>query len=189
MREQMKALIGMALLFFSANAMAVTISLFPSSSTVGVGSNFTVDLFMDANDAPGNHPGLFSGEIIIDYDPAQLILNSFTPLLPTVVSTETPGTSGSRNTVTYLFNDIFFNTSPDQGTIGTFSFTALTVAPVAALNLVDANDLGSWVNQNPSSTDFFPGFNGTSVTIVPLPGALWLMLSGLGVLGLARRKA
>jgi hypothetical protein len=178
-----------ALLLIAAGsaAQAASLALVPSANPVVEDSTFTVNLVLNAADAPGIHPGLHSGAISVDFNSTLLTYNGFTlangliffsPLAVT--------TNGTAQTVT-----LGFQNAPDAGTVGTFSFTATGPAgSLPTLGLVDADDLfGSFVNKAVSDQPYVPTFTGTQVSIspVPLPAGIWLLGTAVGALAARRR--
>lgn len=174
---------------YSTTALAASVSLVPSSATVVEGGVFSIDLTMNAADAPGSHPGLFGGEIIIDFDPSlvSFSVSDFSINAPaTLQSGPTIGSNGGLQTVT-----IGFDNALDIGVIGTFSFTATgSVGSMIGFSLDDPGFFSSFANALPSNTPFTPNFFGTTVeiTAVPVPAAAWLMLSALGAFGIGARR-
>jgi hypothetical protein len=175
------------LAMFTGVAGAATITLAPSAPEVIEDSLFTVDLKLNATDAPGSHPGLYIGQIIIDFNPAQLEYQGFAFLAPVQQkNAPTTGSAGSQQTVT-----LGFQNATDLSTIGTFTFRALgSAGTTAAIGIADADDFfGSFVSKLPTDQPFTPQFSGTSVSIsaVPLPATAWLFLTAFGLTGARQR--
>jgi len=169
-----------------APAFAATVSLIPLATTVAVNELFTIDLFMNADDANGTHPGNYSGEVIIDFDPALLTFVGFSEAMVSTTGTPVIDTTGVKTTVKLGFGTVSFGSSPDEGVIGTYTFRANSTTGAATVGVADGFPLNSFIN---GADEFFPSFVPTSVTIVPVPAAVWLMLSGLGLLGFASRAS
>lgn len=179
-----------ATMFWSAAAYSATVTLIPSDSIVGQGDAFTIDLMLDANDAPGSHPGEYQGDILITYDPDFFTFTSFSAAQINTTLPVVTGSASGLNTLTLTFGALQFNSSPDAGLIGTFVFAAdVAQLGVSDITVDDANALGSFANQKPVPTSFQPDFFGTTVQIVPVPAAAWLFASALGLLGWARRSS
>jgi hypothetical protein len=174
----------------SLPARAASIHLQASDDIVITDVVFTVELLIDASDAPGAHPGLYGGQIVVDYHPAQLGYVDFT-LASGVSFFSAPAlgvaTGGVRQTVT-----LGFDNAPDTGLVGTFTFRALAAPEqVATIGISDADSFfGTFVAYVPTYQPFYPDFTGTSVTTaLPLPGAAWLFPAGVALaLGRARRR-
>jgi hypothetical protein len=162
-----------------------SLRLVANPATVGTGTSFTVDVLLDATGAPGAIPGLYGGQFVIDFDPAKLRYDLFT-LAPGVSFFSSPvtGTSGGRRTVT-----LGIDNGPGNGSIGTFTFTALGAPGVlATIGLADADDFfGTFISYVPTYQPFYPTFAGTQVSIVPAPAAGWLLGTALTGLVLRRR--
>ena len=181
-------LLATALALGAGSARAASLSLFPSAGTVVQGATFTVDLFLDAQDAPGSHPGLYGGEILVSFDPTLLSFGSFTTAgTVTLFAPVTGGSSGNLATVS-----LGFENAGDLGVVGSFSFTALgNPGSLAQIGLADADDfIGTFIAYTPTNRPFYPGFNGTSISIsaVPLPPGAWLLGTALAVLGFQARR-
>ena len=177
---------ALLLIVAGATAQAASLTLVPSAATVAPGGAFTVNLVLDATSAPGMQPGIFSGQIALDFDKSKLSYGGFvassgvTFYLPPAVAT-----TGNAQTVSFGF------VKPgDVGTVGTFSFTALGApGTLARLGLVDGDDFfgSSFVNKMPTDQRFTPLITGAQVSIVPLPAGIWLLGTAVGALGLRRR--
>lgn len=182
------SLIAAIIVATSLPAQAASIALQPSASTVLQGQAFTLDLLISAADAPGKHPGgLYGGEVAIRFDPA---LVSFQGLaLQGGVSLYLPLASqnnGGQQTLSFGFDN-----APENGPVATLTFTAVgSVGSTAAFDIEDNDDFsGSFAAYLDTYQRFDPAFLDTSVQIaaVPLPGAAWLLATGLAAVGAARR--
>jgi len=167
--------------FVALPAYSATVSLVPSTTTVSEGGSFTVDLVLDAADAPGNHPGSFRGLIELDYG-SSADYTGFTYTSPAVAfgaTTDNPGVI-----------ELGFDLANDVGVIGTFSFDVTgSAGDVIDLDLEDAVFvIGSFFNTDPSPTKFTPTFVDAQVSVVPVPAAIWLLGSALVGLGSMRRR-
>jgi hypothetical protein len=171
----------------AAVVSAAQVALLPATAEQAAGAAFSIEVFLDAADAPGSRPGLFGGEIIIDFDPQLLTYSGFTPQGPvTLFSAPVVGASGARQTVR-----LGFENAPELGVIGSFQFIAIGPAgSLATIGLADADDfLGSFISYVPTQQPFYPLFHGASVAIVPVPAAAWLLGSALGLLACWRRQS
>lgn len=168
-------------------ARAASLALVPADPGVAPGSTFTIDLVLDASDAPGLHPGLYGGAIVIDFDSTLLGYDGFTLASGlTFFASPVTATNGTLQTVSFGFEN-----APDTGVVGTFRFIANGPAgSVATIGLVDADDFsGSFANYLDNNRRFYPVFTGADVSIVPLPAGVWLLGSALGALVARRRFA
>jgi len=168
---------------FALPAYSATISLVPSTTTVNEGGTFSVDLVLDAADAPGNHPGSFRGKITVDYGNFS-DYTGFTYNSPAVSFGDTNDNPGVI--------ELGFDLANDVGTIGTFTFNVTgSAGDLIDLEIDDAVlFIGSFFNTDPSPTKFTPLFGDAQVSVIPIPAAAWLMLGALGTLGgMARRRA
>lgn len=166
---------------------AGTVGLTPEASTVAQGSPFTLALVLDASDPliPGTRPGLYSGQVIINFDNRLLSYGGFT-LAQGLGFEVNPivATNGFTQTVKLGFYD-----AAEVGTVGTFAFTAIgSPGSVASIGLADGDPApGSFVNTEPTNQRFYPDFSGAQVTIVPAPAGVWLLGTAVGALVIRRR--
>ena len=183
-------ILGATLLLITASTtiQAASLKLVPSASTVAQNGSFTVDLVLNASDVPLIlHPNLFGGSVVVDFNRTLLSYGGFT-LKNGLSFFDAPVTTTNGNTQTVTFG---FDNAPDEGTVGTFSFTAIGgPGSLASLGLIDADDYsGSFASYNPGYKRFTPVFTGTQVSIsaVPLPAGVWLLGTAVGALAARRR--
>lgn len=157
----------------SAAAQAQTVSVSPAATTVTIGTSFNLDLL-----ATGFPNKVFGGAYDLSYDASILQLDDivFPASWEFAVDKGTPGPAGT-------VSDIYFNTfaAPRSGDFltSTLKFTAIgegtsaiTLTPSASFPFGDEF-------QNEVSVSFVPG--NVTVTAVPEPSSLMLMLAGIGV--------
>lgn len=196
MYQRLFSFFGVALIaIWGQSAVAASVALNPETSTVDAGTTFEVDFFLDASDTAGPHAGNFCGEVRIDYDPNLLTFVASSAALQQLDQ----GTSGDRVTISFGFSNVIFNTDPDAGVVGSFTFQATEELGSTSIGITDNLALGTFFNHADAAADdpaiigdpneFFPSFSPASVQVVPLPAAAWLLLSALGALGLFGRRA
>ena len=169
---------------FALPLSAATVQLVPTVAEIEQGEQFTVDLVLSAADAPGNHPGAFQGFVTVGFSESLAQYNNFVFSSPAELFGPAP--VGDAGQVTFGFDKAL-----DVGVIGTFTFTATgSAGDVISLSVADLfPSVGTFANTQPTITPFTPEFVGADVSVVPIPAAVWLMLSGLAVIGgIARRK-
>lgn len=180
------AIAASALAFAGLRAEAATISVQPSAAQVAQGSAFTVNLMLNATDAPGSHPGLYGGQVVLAFNPALLTYGGFTLASGvTFFSSPVVASAGALTTIT-----LGFENATDVGRAGTYSFTAIGApGSVATLDIADAdNFFGTFVSYVPTYQPFYPAFVDATVQVVPLPGTAWLLVTAFGAVAARARR-
>ena len=180
-------------ILYMGPSSAATLSFSPSISTVGVGGTVNVDVVISnlpPNDLFGATPvGAFN--FIVEFDSQVLALtdvqfsnalgNPFD--LPDFTFDNLLGTVDAANTSLLFFEDELadIQTSPSF-TLATLSFQALDIgtSPLDFLFTLISDAFGDEIVSN--------GISG-EVSVIPLPGAVWLMITGLLGIGALARKS
>ncbi|HEX9628119.1 MAG TPA: hypothetical protein VGA00_14355 [Acidiferrobacterales bacterium] len=186
MTQLTKTLLAVTLLSAIASfpTQAATISLMPTSQTTVVGGAFTLDVLMDFSDDP-----TVGGGIDIFYNSSLLQFDTF------VFNGALGDDPAFRSTPTVLANELnglafgSFTGLSGPAVVGTLSFTALA-AGTATLTTAD-NDTpwGGFISATTGTAQAVT-YTGADVTItpIPLPAAVWLMLSGVALIGTHWRR-
>lgn len=192
MKRLVIALILSLSLFASSLAQAASVSLVPSSGSVGVGQTFSVDVLVSGL-ASGQDLGGFELDLL--FDPALLNVSGYTL-----------GSSLGLYSPDFMLTEVDDLSSGLTGS-GVYSLAAVSLLQdlsvqadsfvLLTLQLL-AQDAGASILG--LSGTLYDGFGLTltadlgsasvSASAVPLPGAVWLLLGGLGgCMGLVRRRA
>ncbi len=185
-------LLGLGALLIAGQVNAATISLTPSANIVNVGDTFTLTVAgSDFND------GVSAGGITLSWDTAlvqlvsvaididtSLLANGWSTFAGAVVTASsvtvdafTSSFAGLPGPTFDMFSlDFLALPPPSSGSI----FIAASPAEGGASTFLDSGDPALFVNEN---------YVSASVTVVPVPAAVWLFGSGLiGLVGIARRR-
>ena len=183
MKKSCRALLAFAPWVLVGAAQAASVSLSPSSHNAAVGNTVSFDVSVDFSDVATD-----GGGFRISYDAALLGNADFSYAeLPSPISgvwafDNTPG----------LLEGVGFDANAFQAStvLGTLSFTVLGAGSTSVdlSDMLDPNwrflDSDQW---NPIDVTYSGASLGLT-SAVPVPAALWLMASGLGVLGAGLRR-
>ena len=164
---------------WATTSQAATVSLSPLNQNVVIGDSISLQLNMDFSDGP-----TIGGGIDIFYDSSRLSFASFTfsPSLGDDV-----GLQRQPDVLTNTLNGLAFgnfNGLSGPSMVGTLTFNTIgmgTALFTMADNVLPAGGFFSSATFAPQTVTY----QGTSVNItaVPIPAALWLMLSGMASFG------
>ncbi len=182
----------LAILFapFTIQAAIVNVWVDPADSgPYNVGDTFTVNVMGDW-DAP-----MYSGGVILDFDPSIVNVTSATITIPTL--TETISLIDNVNGTLDFIGFSYFDSSFTALGAGTYQIASVGMEAIGAgTSLIALYDtMGAegrlpWDPESYTATVVFNATPGTvTVNAVPLPAAAWFMLSGLGFLTFRHRRA
>lgn len=169
-------------LFLSTNLQAGTVVLDVGAGLFQVGDSFSVTVRGE-----GFNTGITGGGFDLDFNPDVLELGLVT-INTTIFNfgSKAGTTDNDLGELRDLGFGNFFGDSSVSFLIATLDFTA-TGAGVSALDLTPGpfnmvDELGTTIND---SATFVGG--SVTVTAIPLPAAVWLLLGAVGLLGATRR--
>ena len=179
-------LLMLVFLFTAGTASAALVHIDPISVTVDPGD--AVLMTVKGSGFLGDPAGVAGGSITLNWDPAVMSLDTAIPAAPffELSSILDPGIAR------------FDFTAGSFGTAGAggieFSFLNLAfiaLAPPSTVLDVGLGPFGDWLYDD-GSVELDVTYQGSTVTVVnpiPIPGAVWLLGSGLlGMVGLKRRR-
>ncbi len=170
---------------------AASISLNPLSSSVQVGSDFSVELNMDFSDEAtlgGGVDVIYDG-LLADFVGFTFDSNFLSVTDPSFTCPRAPACSpiDQVNSVSNIAFGNFLGLSGPY-TVGTLVFTAVNAGNISLLIAETIGSSGPFV----SAVTFSPmrvNYTGTTVvSAVPLPASIWLFFSGLALLGYNRKR-
>ncbi len=193
------------LLFAGFEAWAITISIAPNSQTVNQGDTVTTELVI-SDLAPGGSPSLAEFDLNLTFNPGVLSIDTTDSDGDSVIDSVILDPTGqldifdlnsnfvsaeliSSNTLNLY--DLSFDLPDDLDTnqLGSFVLASITFQADAIgtspLNIF-INSLGDALG-DPLAANILNG--SVTVTAVPVVPALWLFLSGLGVIAFKKRES
>jgi hypothetical protein len=194
MGEKMKKLLticfGIALFlvgtYGTTRALPITIGFVPSSQTVQLGLPVTVDIVISGL-GDGKAPSVGSYELVVTYDPTILLPTGITPgpslgypyfsIFEGIVD---PGELNLKETSILLSWELD-DLQPGSFALASISFDALAVGTslLGFSQVIVGDTAGGWLLVDPGSG---------SVAVVPAPGTMVLLASGLiGLIAIRRR--
>jgi hypothetical protein len=184
MMTTIKRLLAIGLLSVSLSAaQAASITLSPSTASVGIGGTVDVSFTMDFTDQ-----ATLGGGFDLTYDAAVLSLDSWTYAAIGDPMLLGPANTAPGSIIAIAFGDFTGVTGP--ALVGTASFSAIG----AGLADFGMSDNGFPAGPFLDLTTYIPmtvAYNSSAleVTTVPVPAAIWLFGSGLsGLIWMKRRK-
>ncbi len=166
-----------------AGAASIQIDLKPQSGEVLNGSTTFLDLV-------GKYIGeglVLGGAATLTFDPSKLQVLAVTVTAPTDIGIQQGTIDNTLGTVTGIGFASFVGVG-NEFNFAKIQFKAIGTGD-AQLSMADANDpIYVWVNEAVEVPTFINTTGTISVSAVPEPASLALMLGGLGVLGFASRR-
>jgi len=184
---------AVCLSLFGTAAQAAIITVVPSTASVEAGTPFSVDLVIsDLGDGAAPSVGIF--DIDFGFDPALVgfVSATFGDQLDILGLGSLQDVDDSVAGTVNLF-ELSFDPADDLNDLqaGSFILATLTFNALSAglsdlvvtiLSLGDADGVALMADVVNSSIMV------TDSTVIPLPGAIWLILSGVGALAFARKR-
>lgn len=201
-KQYLGCLLALLCIFYGGMASAATVDLIASSTELEPSESLDVDVLISGL---GPDQIVTGFDINVTYNESALDLTGisygdllgdpFNPAETLILEVPLPGDIGIQES-SFIFDDFDLLARQDDGdplanSVFLFSLSFLATAPGPADIGFVLNDIIGGLFLPPTSlADIANPAGAVDVAVVPLPGAVWLMLTGLlGIRAMARKRA